>query len=380
MSEMKSNVNARAAMNHREFVHSESLQHWLGQFVIVVVVPAFNVAREIESVLTAIPTFVRHIVVVDDASHDETNGIVARLANTDQRIILLRHETNQGVGGAMRTGFAKALELGAQVVTKIDGDGQMSMEYLPELAIPLIRGEADYTKGNRFRDFTALRQMPPLRRAGNMALSFFTKAASGYWNCFDPTNGFVAIRGSILAQLALEKIHRSYFFETSMLCQLYLLGALVKDVPIPARYGMETSNLSISRVLREFPGRLLASFGRRMVLKNFIYDFSMESIYLLCGVPLFLAGIIYGSYQWIHYARLGHGAPTGTIMIVALLLTFGFQILLAAIGIDLQAVPREPLSREPIPENRVPESTRFEVVRPFVHDENETTSSLGQRA
>src|SRR4030095_16338280 len=114
----------------------------------------------------------------------------------------------------------------------------------------------DYSKGNRFRDFQALRQMPALRRIGNLALSFCTKAACGYWNCFDPTNGFVAIRTDILAQLPLQKIHRSYFFETSMLSQLYLLGAMVQDVPMPARYGTEASSLSIKRVLGEFPRRL----------------------------------------------------------------------------------------------------------------------------
>jgi glycosyltransferase involved in cell wall biosynthesis len=359
---------------------NENTGESLRRFSLVAVIPAYNVESEIESVLNNIPDFMRHVIVVDDASSDATSAIVRRAGTRDSRIILLPHETNQGVGGAMRTGFRKALELRAQIVVKIDGDGQMCTSHLPDLLWPLIRGDADYTKGNRFRDFRALRQMPYLRRAGNMALSFCTKAASGYWNCFDPTNGFVAIRGSVLAQLPLEKIHRSYFFETSMLSQLYLLGAVVKDIPIPARYGMETSNLSIKRVLSEFPGRLLAAFGRRLILKNFIYDFTMESIYLLCGVPLVLTGVIYGTYNWIHYARLGHGAPTGTIMITALLLTFGFQILLAAVGIDLQSTPREPLSRELAADQpEVGESKRFAVPQELIPLESEaglTTSSL----
>jgi glycosyltransferase involved in cell wall biosynthesis len=335
-------------MTNSEFLRAESLDGWLRRFVIVAVLPAYNVEREIESVLTSLPDFLRHIVVVDDASQDQTSAIVGRVAELDRRVILLQHEANQGVGGAMQTGFRKALELGAQIAVKIDGDGQMSTTHLPELLVPLINGDADYTKGNRFRNFQALQQMPALRRAGNMALSFCTKAACGYWNCFDPTNGFVAIRGSVLEQLPLEKIHRSYFFETSMLAQLYLLGALVKDIPIPARYGLETSNLSIMRTIGEFPGRLLACFGRRLILKNFIYDFTMESIYLLFGAPMLLGGLIYGTYNWIYYAQKGIGAPTGTIMIAVLLLTLGFQILLAAIGIDLHAAPREPISRGPI--------------------------------
>jgi hypothetical protein len=248
----------------------------------------------------------------------------------------------------MVTGFRKALELKAQIVVKIDGDGQMCVDYLPELLLPLIHGDADYSKGNRFRDFQALRQMPAFRRMGNLGLSFCTKAAVGYWNCFDPTNGFIAIRSDILAQLPLEKIHRSYFFETSMLSQLYLLGAMVRDVPMPARYGTEASSLSIKRVLAEFPRRLLVCFCRRLILKNFIYDFTMESILLLCGIPMLLTGVVYGGYNWIVYASLGIGAPTGTVVISALLIILGFQILLTALGMDLQASPREPICRGPL--------------------------------
>lgn len=339
--------NRTSTSNHRTRMNVV-MESWLHNFAVVAVIPAYNVEREIEDVLTLLPSYLRHLIVVDDASKDRTGEIVERMALKDPRIILLRHEKNQGVGGAMVTGFSKALELEVQLIVKIDGDGQMCVDYLPELLLPLVKGEADYSKGNRFRDFQALREMPLVRRIGNMGLSFLTKAAVGYWNCFDPTNGFVAIRANILAQLPLEKIHRTYFFETSMLSQLYLLGAVIRDIPMPARYGTETSNLSISRVLIEFPKRLLACFGRRLILKNFIYDFTMESIFLLIGVPMLLAGVLYGGYNWIHYALKGVGAPTGTVVISAMLIILGFQILLAAVGIDLQAVPREPISREPL--------------------------------
>ena len=320
----------------------------LKNFTTVAVIPAYNVEREIESVLRSMPSFVQKLVVVDDASVDRTSQVVERVVMSDPRIILLRHDRNQGVGGAMVTGFRKALELRPQIVVKVDGDGQMNAHYLAGLLLPLIRGEADYSKGNRFRDFQALRQMPALRRIGNLALSFFTKAAIGYWNCFDPTNGFVAIRSDILAQLPLEKIHRSYFFETSMLSQLYLLGAMVRDVPIPARYGAEASNLSIKRVLLEFPRRLLACFCRRLILKNFIYDFNMEAIFLICGVPMLLAGMIYGGYNWIIYSSHHVPAPTGTVVIPAMLIILGFQLLLTAVGMDLQSSPREPICVGPL--------------------------------
>jgi glycosyltransferase involved in cell wall biosynthesis len=334
------------------------VEEWLGQFAIAAVVPAFRVEKEIAEVLRSLPAYVRHVIVVNDASPDGTRAVVDKEAAVDDRVVLLNHETNQGVGGAMVTGFRKALELRAQVVVKIDGDGQMSPLDLPRLLVPLVRGEADYTKGNRFRDFRALRRMPSLRRLGNIGLSFLAKAATGYWTCFDPTNGFVAVRAEVLRQLPLEKIDRTYFFETSMLGQLYLLGAKVRDVALPARYGQETSNLSIRKVLWQFPGRLFRCFARRLILKNYVYDFTMESIYLLFGLPTLLAGVLYGGSNWLAYAARGVGAPTGTVVISALLIILSFQMLLAAIAIDLEAVPAAPLCQGPLREDSTPARPR----------------------
>ena len=314
------------------------------KYKIAAVIPAYRVQREIESVLRELPAYVRYIIVVDDASPDDTSALVMRLANRDRRIIPLRHAQNQGVGGAMVTGFKKALELGAQIVVKIDGDGQMDAAHLPALLAPLIEGKADYAKGNRFRDFESLRRMPWIRRVGNMGLSFMTKAASGYWNCFDPTNGFFAIRAEVLARLPLEKIDHGYFFETSMLAQLYLLDAFVLDVPIPARYRGEVSSLSIYRVLIEFPFKLIATLLRRMWFKYYLYDFSMMSVYVLLGVPLILFGLIFGIVKWIKYAELNIAAPTGTVILPTLSLILGIQILLSAIEIDMHSVPRKPLT------------------------------------
>lgn len=320
----------------------------LRDYRIAAVIPAYNEEPNIARVLRSLPTWLRYIIVVEDCGRDKTADVVEELAKEDSRIILIRHERNQGVGGAMVTGFKKALELEAQIVVKLDGDGQMNPDHLAALLRPLIAGEADYAKGNRFHDFRALSQMPPLRRAGNMGLSFLTKAAVGYWNCFDPCNGFVAIRGEVLAALPLDKIHRSYFFETSMLSRLYLLGAAVKDVPMPARYAGERSSLSISRVLLEFPPKLAYSFLRRMLLKNYIYDFSMESLYLIAAFLFLAVGIGYGGWNWLAYARLGNAAPTGTVVIPAMLIILGFQILLSAIGEDLRNVPKEPLCSGPL--------------------------------
>jgi len=313
--------------------------------LVAVIIPAYRVERDIEEVLSGLPAYIRSIIVVDDASPDATADLAAAAAKQDKRITLLRHEKNQGVGGAMADGFRKALELGAQIIIKVDGDGQMDPTHIPALLAPLISGSADYAKGNRFRDFASLQQMPLIRRVGNLGLSFLTKAATGYWNVFDPTNGYFAIRAEVLKQIPLDKLDKGYYFETSMLSHLYLLDACVQDVTIPARYRNEVSNLSIRRTLFEFPFKLTRTLLRRIVLKYFIFDFSMMSIYLLTGIPLLLFGLIFGITKWIQYAELGVAAPTGTVILPTLSVILAIQILLSAIEIDLNAAPRKALSK-----------------------------------
>lgn len=317
----------------------------LSSFNIVVIIPAYRVERELQGVLSSIPSYVRHIVVVNDASPDGTARVLQEACARDARITPVSHLTNQGVGGAMVSGYRKAIELKAEIVVKLDGDGQMSSEDIPALIAPLVSGQADFTKGNRFHDFLALSNMPLVRRLGNVGLSFFAKSATGYWNCFDPTNGFIAMRGEVLKSLPLERLHKSYFFEISQLSQLYLIGACLRDVPISARYAGESSSLSILKVLVEFPPALLAVFLRRIVLHYLLYDFSIGSVYILVGLPLLLFGLIFGSIKWIHYASRGIPAPTGTVMLATLTVILGIQFLLSAVSIDLQSVPREPISK-----------------------------------
>lgn len=314
------------------------------EFNITVVIPAYRVEDDIEAVIKGIPGYVKHIIVVDDASPDSTADLVTALSKNDMRLSLIHHTQNQGVGGAMTSGFCKALELGAQIVIKLDGDGQMDPAHFSALITPLIQGRADYAKGNRFRDFVSLRNMPFIRRIGNLGLSFLTKAATGYWNIFDPTNGYFAIRAEVLAALPLDQLDRRYFFETSMLAKLYLLNALVLDVPIPARYGKETSHLSIRRAAFEFPVKLLVTFLQRIALRYYIYDFSILSLYIVTGIPLLLFGLIFGIIKWIEYASKNIPAPTGTVMLPTLCVILGIQILLSAVEIDMNSTPKKPLS------------------------------------
>ncbi len=308
---------------------------------VAVIVPAYRAGSTIEKVLGGIPAWVTAIYVVDDASPDDTGARAG--AVSDPRVRLLVHEANQGVGAAMVTGYRHALREGMDICVKMDADDQMDPIHLPDLIEPLVAGRADYAKGNRFHDAEALRQMPLARKVGNAGLSFLIKAASGQWHIFDPTNGYTAIHRAALEALDLRKLDPRYFFESSMLILLRRLGAVVEDVPMPARYPGEPSHLRIGRTLREFPWLLLRHGLRRIVWQYFVVDFNAVSLFLVSGAPLVTYGVVFGLYHWIDSYRRNVLTPTGTVMLAALPLILGFQLLLQALVLDVQNVPPRPL-------------------------------------
>jgi glycosyltransferase involved in cell wall biosynthesis len=303
---------------------------------VTVVLPAFRSAGSIRAVVAAIPASVRHVVVVDDASPDEMARVLATI--DDPRLIVIRHAENRGVGGAMKTGFAKALELGSGVVVKLDSDGQMDPGLIPRLVAPILAG-ADVAKGNRFTDLRRVRSMPIVRRIGNLGLSFLVKLASGYWSLFDPCNGFVALRGSLLRSLEFDRIADRYFFEISLLCEVHLRRAVVRDVPIPVVYGEETSSLSPTRSLLEFLPRLLHRTVRRIGHGYFLRDFNVVSVFLTTGVPLLAFGLAWSGWHWYLSWASGIYASTGTVIVGTLSIILGFQLLLQAIVLDVQNEP-----------------------------------------
>jgi dolichol-phosphate mannosyltransferase len=309
--------------------------------IITVIIPCYNVEAHIANVIKNIPLDVNWIIVVNDRSTDNTEAILKGIAETDRRVQYINHEKNMGVGGAMITGFKRSIELDSTVTVKIDGDDQMDSSFISKLIKPIIENKADYAKGNRFRDLKALQKMPVIRRIGNLGLSFCIKAASGYWNIFDPTNGFIAINNEMLKNINFRKIHKRYFFESSMLVELYHAEAVIQEVPMKARYGTERSNLSVGRALFGFPPKLVKAFIRRILLRYFLFDFNIASIYILFGVPLFLVGIIYGIINFIKFGSSHVPAPTGTVVIPTLLIILGFQLLLSATSYDITNYPRQ---------------------------------------
>jgi glycosyltransferase involved in cell wall biosynthesis len=312
--------------------------------MIAAVIPCFRVKHAILGVLAAIPRSVDRIYVVDDACPDGSGDAVASGCR-DPRVRVLRHERNQGVGGATLTGYRAALADGATVIVRLDGDGQMDPALIPRLLRPIQDGEADYAKGNRFFELEGLRPMPPLRLLGNSLLSFASKLSSGYWNVFDPTNGFTAIHAAVLRQLPQDKLARDWFFESDLLFRLGTIRAVVCDVPMPARYDGETSSLVIRRVVPSFAWKHLANTAKRIFYNYYLRDFNIASIEIALGIALLAFGTWIGVTRWIAGSESNTLATSGTVMLAALPVLIGMQLLLAFLGYDLQNVPRDVIHR-----------------------------------
>jgi dolichol-phosphate mannosyltransferase len=311
---------------------------------VAIIIPCYKVKNQILNVLNSIGSDINTIYVVDDACPVGSGRFVQENCS-DPRVKVVFHEENKGVGGAVMTGYQHALADGAEIMVKLDGDGQMDSSYIPKLIKPILNGEADYTKGNRFFDIEKLLVMPRIRLIGNSMLSLVNKMVNGYWNIVDPTNGFTAIHYKTLEMLPTHKIDKRYFFESDMLFRLSIVRAVVKDIPMPAIYGDEKSNLKISKVLWEFPIKYHNRFFKRLFYNYFLRDFNPGTIQILVGFLLLVAGVVFGIVHWVASYQQMVATPTGTIMISALLVILGFQLLLGALHFDVQNIPNHPIQK-----------------------------------
>ena len=303
---------------------------------IAAIVPAFNEADHIGRVIDGMPSEVDAIILIDDASQDDTASIAEQ--SGDPRVSVIRHVKNTGVGGAILDGYVAALEMGIDVTVVMAGDDQMDPAYLPALLGPIVSGSAEVTKGNRFFSPESFRGMPRLRIVGNIVLSFLTKAASGYWHVFDPQNGYVASSAEVLRKIDLSRVARSYAFENDMLVSLNIIGARVRDVPIPARYGSETSTLRIGRDGLRILNVLVRGFFRRVFWKYTISSFSPIALLLGVGSILCLFGIGFGFWAAVMAVRVVPSAAT--VMLAALPFITGTQMLLFAMMLDIGEEPK----------------------------------------
>jgi len=307
-----------------------------------VVIPTFRASKSILDVINRIGPEIGLIVVVDDCC-PEFSGRLVQNECKDPRVVVIVHETNQGVGGAFLTGMKAAIERDARIIVKVDSDGQMDPALIPGLILPIEHAQADYVKGNRFFFLSDASSMPAVRLFGNLSLSFMAKISSGYWNIMDPTNGFFAIHADVARLLIPSRIAKRFFFETDLLFHVGMLRAKVTEFPMQAVYGEEVSNLRIARVMPEFMRGHLKNTVRRIAYGYFFRDFSVASIELFFGTILFWFGLIFGIYHWALAYALDEVTPTGTVMIAAVALLIGFQLILAFLSYDIGAVPREAL-------------------------------------
>jgi glycosyltransferase involved in cell wall biosynthesis len=312
--------------------------------MIAVVIPCYCVKKHILGVLSAIGSECEAIYVVDDACPEGTGDHVEAECH-DPRIRVVRCERNLGVGGATLCGYRAAIADGADVIVKLDGDGQMDPGLIGRLVRPILEGEADYSKGNRFFDLDGLSAMPTMRLIGNSLLSFLTKLSSGYWNVFDPTNGFTAIHALVARQLPFDKLSQGYFFESDLLFRLGTLRAVVCDVPMPAIYQNERSSLVIRRIAGQFALRHGLNTAKRIFYGYYLRNFNIASIEIVLGLMFMAFGTWFGATSWIEGSQQGVPNTSGTVMLAALPLIVGVQLVLAFLNYDLQNVPRDVLHR-----------------------------------
>jgi dolichol-phosphate mannosyltransferase len=309
---------------------------------IAVIIPCYRVKAHVLGVIARVGAEVSDIYVVDDAC-PENSGDFVRANCSDARVKVLHNEENRGVGGAVMTGYEAALRDGADIMVKLDGDGQMDAALIPRFVRPIVAGQADYSKGNRFYDLTRIGQMPTIRLLGNAALSFIAKLSTGYWNLFDTTNGFTAIHAGAARRIAFDKVSPRYFFESDMLFRLNIIRAVVTDIPMDASYGEEKSNLKVSRVIGEFLAKHARNFAKRVLYNYFLRDMTLASLELIVGAALFIFGIVFGGVHWLRGIASGVATPLGTIMLAALPTMLGLQMLLAFVAFDVANVPRRPI-------------------------------------
>lgn len=305
---------------------------------VAAVVPAYKEQAHIGDVIASMPDLVDLVVVVDDASPDDTAARAREAADDRTHVISLA--VNQGVGGAILAGHRLALDLGADVMVVMAGDGQMDPDYLPALLEPIAAGRAQFTKANRFYGRGSFAGMPKMRVFGNIVLSFLTKASSGYWNLFDPQNGYTAIHRDALVRIPWDQIARRYDFENDLLINLNILRVPAVDVPVPARYGTEVSGMNLATVGPRIAMRLIRGFWTRMWWKYVLQSFSAVALLFFSGLALVGFGLLVGT--WILFETLGPPiASPGTVILCVAPLLSGVHMLLFAMLLDIQeSAPR----------------------------------------
>jgi glycosyltransferase involved in cell wall biosynthesis len=301
---------------------------------VAVVVPAYNEEALVGSTVEGIPSFVDRIIVVDDGSDDAT---VERAKAGDPRVEVIRHERNEGVGAAIVTGYKRAIAEEFEVTAVMAADGQMDPDDLETLVRAVATDEVDYAKANRLFTGQAWQLIPRTRYLGNAALSFLTKIASGYWHVADSQSGYTAVNLETLRLLDLDNVYRRYGFPNDFLVHLNVWNRRVRDYPSRPIYGVgERSGIRLRRVVPRISWLLIKGFFWRMKEKYVIRDFHPLILFYSLGFFLFGAGMLLGIAETV-LRFAGNTIPAATIVLVALLVISGLQLLLFAMWFDMES-------------------------------------------
>jgi len=302
---------------------------------IAVVVPAHNEERLIGETLSGIPDYVSRVYVVNDSSTDRTQKIIDYFAAHDRSIIPIVHETNQGVGAAIVTGYKRALADGMDIVAVMAGDNQMDPAFLPDLLGPIISNKCDYTMGNRLINPNFRKGMSRWRFTGNAILTMLTKIASGYWQMMDPQNGYTAISKRALEHISLDDVYPRYGYCNDILVKLNVMGFRVINVPHPARYGLERSGIKYHTYIVRVSRLLLKDFLWRLKMKYVVLNFNPLIFFYIGGVLFSILGLLGGLYS-LHY-KFFQGHPIFMPLFISFIVfAMGISSLFFAMLCDMQ--------------------------------------------
>jgi len=305
---------------------------------ISLVIPAHNEEVLIIPTLEGAPALIDKVFVIDDGSTDRTAELVTEYGGKDKRVVLLRHEKKSGVGSALITGYRKSVEEGCDISVVVGGDNQMPLDTVTDFLDPLIAGEADYTKGNRFLvEANVFDDMPAIRLLGNSLISLVTKIASGYYKIFDFVDGYTAITKKAINTINWDKAWKGYGYPMDFLIRLNAYGFRVKDIPRRAIYlpGERQSQIKgLSYAIKVTP-MLIKGFFWRLIKKYIFRDFHPLVFFYFWGIILSIAGFLWGLFL-VHLQISGLRVSGPKAIICAILLFLGFQFLLFAMLFDMQ--------------------------------------------
>ena len=274
--------------------------------LLCVVVPAYNEEKQIEKVIETMPDFIDKIVIVDDKSKDKTVDVVNRFDRQKQEIVLIEHAQNQGVGGAIASGYKWAIDNEMDAAVVMAGDGQMDSKDLPALLDPVVEGKADYSKGNRLFTGEAYKKIPKVRYFGNGVLSLMTKIASGYWHIADSQSGYTVINKKALHTIDWDKMYKSYGQPNDLLVRLNIYNFKVVDIPTDPVYNVgEKSGIKIRKVIFSIGWLLLKMFLWRMKEKYIIRDFHPLIFFYFLGGFFGLSTILLFARVFYHWIFIG---------------------------------------------------------------------------